>query len=33
MLLEGCLEKEICGSNKWCKREEKRKLTFGMGEN
>ena len=33
MLLEYCLEKELCVSNTWFKREEKRKLTFRRGEN
>ena len=33
MLLEYCLEKELCVSNTWSKREEKRKVTFRMGEN
>ena len=33
MLLELCLEKELCVSNKWFKREGKRKVTFRMGEN
>ena len=33
MLLEFCLVKELCVSNTWCKREEKRKVTFRMGEN
>ena len=33
MLLEFCLEKELCESNRWSKREEKRKVTFRMGEN
>ena len=33
MLLEFCLEKESCMSNTWFKREEKRKMTFRMGEN
>ena len=33
MLLEFCLEKELCVSNTWLKREEKRKVTFRMGEN
>ena len=32
-LLEFCLEKELCVSNSWFKREEKRKVTFRMGEN
>ena len=32
MLLEFCLEKELCVSNTWSKREEKRKVTFGMEE-
>ena len=33
MLLEFCLEKEICVSSTWFKREEKRKVTFRIGEN
>ena len=33
MLLEFCLEKELCVSNTWFMREEKRKVIFGMGEN
>ena len=33
MLLEFCLEKELCVSNTWFKREERRKVTFRMGEN
>ena len=33
MLLEFCLDKELCASNTWFKREEKRKVTFRMGEN
>ena len=33
MLLEFCLDKELCVSNKWFKREEKRKVTCRMGEN
>ena len=33
MLLESCLEKELCVSNTWSKREEKRKVAFRMGEN
>ena len=33
MLLECCLEKELYMSNTWCKREEKRKVTFKMGKN
>ena len=33
MLLEFCLDKELCVSNIWFKREEKRKVTFRMGEN
>ena len=33
MSLEFCLEKEICVSNTWPRREEKRKVTFRMGEN
>ena len=32
MFLEFCLEEELCVSNTWFKREEKRKVTFGMGE-
>ena len=31
MLLEFCLEKELCMLNTWFKREEKRKVTFRMG--
>ena len=33
MLLEFCLEKELCVSNSWFEREEQRKVTFTMGEN
>ena len=33
ILLEFCMEKELCVSNTWFKREEKRKMTFRMGEN
>ena len=33
MLLEFCLEKELCVSNTWFKREEMRKVTLRMGEN
>ena len=33
MLLEFCLEKELCVSNTWFEREEKRKVIFGMREN
>ena len=33
MLLEICLEKELCVSNTWFKREEKRKVLFRMGGN
>ena len=33
MLLEFCLEKKLCVSNTWSKREEKRKVIFRMGEN
>ena len=33
MSLEFCLGKELCVSNTWFKREEKRKVTFRMGEN
>ena len=33
MLLEFCLEKELCVSNTWYRREKKRKVTFSMGEN
>ena len=33
MLLEFCLEKELCVQNTWFKREEKRMVTFRMGEN
>ena len=33
MSLEFCLEKELCVSNIWRWREEKRKVTFRMGDN
>ena len=33
MLLEFFLEKELCVSNTWFEREEKRKVTFRIGEN
>ena len=33
MLLEICLEKELCVSNAWFTREVKRKVIFRMGEN
>ena len=33
MLLEFCLEKVLCLSNTWFRREEKRKVTYRMGEN
>ena len=33
MLLEFYLEKELCVSNTWFRREKKRKLTFKVGEN
>ena len=33
MLLEFSIEKELCVSNMWFKREEKRKVTFRLGEN
>ena len=33
MLLEFCLEKELCVSNIWFRREEKRKVVFRMREN
>ena len=33
MLLEFCLEKELCASNTWFMREKKRNVTFRMGEN
>ena len=33
MLLEFCLEKELCMSNTWLRRKEKRKVTFRMAEN
>ena len=32
-LLEFCLEKELCVSNTWSTREEKRKVTFRMRDN
>ena len=28
-----CLDKELCMSNTWSKREKKRKVTFRIGEN
>ena len=33
MLLEFWLEKELCVSNTWFRREEKREVTFRMGDN
>ena len=33
MLFAFCLEKELCVSNTWFMREEKRKVIFRMGEN
>ena len=33
MFPELCLEKELCVSNTWFRREEKRKVTLRMGEN
>ena len=33
MLLEFCLWKELCVLNTWFKREERRKVTFRMGDN
>ena len=33
MLLEFCQVKELCASNTWLKRDEKRKVTFRLGEN
>ena len=33
MLLEFCLEKELCVSNTWFKIVEKRKVTFRLGKN
>ena len=33
MLIEFCLEKELCVSNAWHKREVRRKVTLRMGEN
>ena len=33
MLLQFCLEKELCVSNSWFKREEKRTVTFRIDEN
>ena len=32
MLLESCLEKELCLSNTWFKREEKRKMSFPIAK-
>ena len=33
MTLELCLEKELCVSNTWYKRDEKKKVSFIMGKN
>ena len=33
MLLVFFLQKELCVLNTWCRGEEKRKVTFRMGEN
>ena len=33
MLLQFCLEKELCVANTWIMREEKRKVTFRLAEN
>ena len=33
MLLKFCMEKELFVSNTWFKREEKRKVTYRIGEN
>ena len=33
MLLEFCMEKELCVLNTWIKREEKRKVTFTIRKN
>ena len=33
MLSQFCLEMELCVSNTWFKREEKRKVTFRICEN
>ena len=33
LLLEFCLEEELCVSNAWPKMEENKKVTFIMGEN
>ena len=33
ILSEFCLKKELCVSNTWFKRDDKRKVTFRMGEN
>ena len=33
MLLEFCLDKELCVSNTWFKRGKKRKVPFRIGEN
>ena len=33
MLLEFCLDNELCVSNTWLSRGEKRMVTFRMGEN
>ena len=33
MLLEFCLDKELCVSDTWSKREKNRNVTFRLGEN
>ena len=33
MLLQFCLETELCVSNTWFQGDEKRKVTYRMGEN
>ena len=32
MLLEFCLDRKLCVSNKWFRREEKMKVIFRMGD-
>ena len=32
-MLDFCLEKELCVSSTWFRREERRKVTFRIGEN
>ena len=32
-VIDICLKRELCLSNKWFKREENKKVTFRLGEN